>query len=124
MPALAREGYRWRDVDIADLREVLGARSSWRLARTYWRTGLAEIGRSLVRPAFVRAAQRLVPELTAADFERGAAGVRAQAIDAGGRLLDDFEIRSDHRHVHVLNAPSPAATASLAIGEAIASHVR
>lgn len=120
VPALAREGYRWGTVDRGDLREILTAGGTWRLARRYWRTGAAEIGRSLVRPAFVRAVRRLVPDIGSADLAPGGSGVRAQAVDAGGRLLDDFEIRSTTGQVHVLNAPSPAATASLAIGEVVA----
>jgi L-2-hydroxyglutarate oxidase len=122
VPALAREGYRWRDVDRRDLTEVLAARRTYRLARKYWRTGAAEVHRSLRRAAFVRALQRLCPEITAADLVPSAAGVRAQAIDAEGRLLDDFAFAETTRTVHVVNAPSPAATASFAIGRTVAAR--
>ena len=91
------------------------------MARSYWRTGVGEYWRSLDRRAFVRALQVLVPEITAADLRRGGAGVRAQALDRSGRLLDDFHIVGAGRQVHVLNAPSPAATASISIGETIAA---
>jgi L-2-hydroxyglutarate oxidase len=121
VPAAAREGYRWRDVNGRDLREVLLSRRTWKLARRYWRTGAAEVHRSLRRPAFVRALQRLCPEIRDRDLVPSAAGVRAQAIDAQGRLLDDFAFAETARAVHVLNAPSPAATASLEIGRTIAA---
>jgi L-2-hydroxyglutarate oxidase len=121
VPAAAREGYRWRDVNGRDLREVLLSRRTWKLARRYWRTGAAEVHRSLRRAAFVRALQRLCPEIRDRDLVASAAGVRAQAIDAQGRLLDDFAFAETARAVHVLNAPSPAATASLEIGRTIAA---
>jgi L-2-hydroxyglutarate oxidase len=121
VPALAREGYRWRDIDRRDLIEVLAARRTYRLARKYWRTGAAEVHRSLRRSAFVRALQRLCPEITEADLAPSAAGVRAQAIDAEGRLLDDFAFAETARSVHVVNAPSPAATASFSIGRTVAA---
>lgn len=120
VPALRREGYRWRDVSLRDLGEVLGSGRTYRLARKYWRTGAGEVWRSLNRRAFLTALQGLVPELTADDLEPSPAGVRAQAIDRHGNLLDDFSITRSARAVHVVNAPSPAATASLAIGEHIA----
>ncbi len=123
VPALRREGYRWRDLDARDLFEVLSAPRTWRLARKYWRTGLGEIHRSLRKPAFVRALQALCPDVQASDLVPSAAGVRAQAIDAQGRLLDDFAFATTPRSVHVVNAPSPAATASLAIGRAVAAKM-
>jgi (S)-2-hydroxyglutarate dehydrogenase len=121
--ALAREGYRWRDVVPGDVWELASASSSWRLARRYWRIGLGELHRSVSRAAFVRALQRLVPELVVDDLVASPAGVRAQAIDADGSLLDDFAWRETPRVVHVVNAPSPAATASLAVGAEIAGRV-
>jgi L-2-hydroxyglutarate oxidase len=123
VPALAREGYRWRDVDARDLTEVLRARSSRVLAKHYWRTGLGEIYRSMSKQAFVRALQALVPEVTAEDLVRSGAGVRAQAIGPDGALLDDFAFAETARQLHVVNAPSPAATASFAIGRIIAGKV-
>jgi L-2-hydroxyglutarate oxidase len=120
VPALQREGYGWRNIDRHDLSEVLAARSSWVLARKYWRTGLGEIHRSLSKGAFVKALSRLVPDIRAEDLKASPSGVRAQAIDRSGSLLDDFEIRRSPHAVHVLNAPSPAATASMAIGDHVA----
>jgi L-2-hydroxyglutarate oxidase len=121
--ALAREGYRWRDVSPRDLAEVARYGGFWKMARKHWRYGLSEVARSLSTSRFVRSAQRLVPELTADDFVPAPAGVRAQAVDAGGGLLDDFLLVDDDRAVHVTNAPSPAATASLEIGRVIADRV-
>jgi L-2-hydroxyglutarate oxidase len=94
------------------------------VAKKYWRTGFGEFYRSFSKAAFVKALQRLLPEITADDLEPGGSGVRAQACDITGGLLDDFYIEKGRRIIHVLNAPSPAATASLAIGETIAKNVR
>ena len=92
----------------------------WRMARRYWRTGTYEMYRSLSKAAFVRALQRLVPDLRRRDLAAGGAGVRAQAVSPDGSLVDDFRIVTEPHAIHVLNAPSPAATASLAIGRHIA----
>jgi L-2-hydroxyglutarate oxidase len=121
--AWKREGYRWHDISVADLADTLAFPGFWRLAGRFWRTGLAEYRRSFSRRAFVASLQRLVPAVTAADVTRGGAGVRAQAVDRDGRLVDDFCIVTGERMVHVLNAPSPAATASLSIGRTIAAAV-
>jgi len=121
--ALAREGYDWTTVDRRDLWEVASNPGAWRLARRYWRTGAGEIHRSLSKKAFVAALQRLVPEVTAEDLVPSAAGIRAQALRRSGDLVDDFEFADGQRSVHVVNAPSPAATASLAIGDAIARRL-
>jgi len=121
--AFAREGYRKRDVRLRDLAETLTYGGFVKLAAEHWRTGAFEMWRSLVKPAFARAAQRLVPELRSADLLPGGSGVRAQAVDATGKLVDDFAIVRGRRSLHVINAPSPAATASLAIGELIAGMV-
>ena len=121
VPALRREGYRWRDVDARDVRELLGSTRTYRLAGRYWRTGAGEIHRSLRKRAFVRALQILCPDIRAADLVPSVAGVRAQAIDPRGNLLDDFAFATTPRSVHVVNAPSPAATASFAIGHAVAA---
>ena len=122
VPALKREGYRWRDVSARDTGEIVFARGTWSLARRYWRKEVGEIRRSLSRRAFLRALQRLCPELTLDDLEPSGAGVRAQAIDRRGNLLDDFAFASGPRSTHVLNAPSPAATASFAIAAEIAAR--
>ena len=113
--AMAREGYRWRDIEPRQIREHLGNQGLWKLARKYWRTGAGEIWRSVSKAAFVRALQRLVPVIVVQDLETSPAGVRAQAMDAHGELMDDFAITQTSNSLHVLNAPSPAATASLEI---------
>jgi L-2-hydroxyglutarate oxidase LhgO len=118
--AFAREGYRLGRVHPRELLATLGYRGFWAMARRYWRTGSYEMYRSLSKAAFVRALQRLVPEIRAADVIRGGAGVRAQAVTADGSLVDDFRIARSKGAIHVLNAPSPAATASLAIGRHVA----
>ena len=123
VPALGRDSYRWSTVRPAEVAAFVARPSTWRLARRYWRTGAAEIARSLRRHEAVRAMQRLVPEITDADLLRGGSGVRAQAISRDGTLVDDFAIVREGRCLHVLNAPSPAATASLAIGAWIAEAV-
>lgn len=123
VPALAREGYAWRQVAARDVWESATYAGSWRLARQYGRTGAQEIVRSLTGRALVRAAQTMLPELRPSDVRRAGAGVRAQAVTAQGRLVDDFLFVRDGRALHVLNAPSPAATACLPIGEHIAREL-
>ncbi|MGH9081556.1 MAG: L-2-hydroxyglutarate oxidase [Acidimicrobiales bacterium] len=113
--AYRREGYRRRDLQVSELRTVLGDPGFRRLARRHWRTGLAEIWRDFDKAAFTRAVRRFVPELRSRDLQSGPSGVRAQAIDPDGALVDDFRLGSAPRILHVRNAPSPAATASLAI---------
>jgi L-2-hydroxyglutarate oxidase len=122
VPALEREGYRWRDVDLRDAAEIAFSRRTWILARRYWRKEVGEVHRSLSRRAFLKALRRLCPDLTDADLEPSAAGVRAQAIAPDGTLLDDFAFADGPRAVHVVNAPSPAATASFAIAETVADR--
>ena len=117
--ALARERYRRRDVDLRDALATLGSRAFWRLARRYWRLGLAEVYRDVVPGAFVAAIRRYVPELTRGDVVPAPAGIRAQAIAADGTLVDDFLFVEGLRVLHVKNAPSPGATSSLAIAESI-----
>jgi (S)-2-hydroxyglutarate dehydrogenase len=119
--ALRREGYGRLSFSPRDALSTLTYGGFWRLARRYARTGLGEVRRSFSKRAFVRALRELVPEIEAADLTHGGAGVRAQALDRRGALLDDFSIVEAERMVHVLNAPSPAATASIAIGRAIAT---
>ena len=118
--ALAREGYTWSRVRPAELLATLRFPGFRAMARKYWRTGVYEMYRSLSKRAFVHALQRLVPALSADDIRPGGAGVRAQAVTPDGALVDDFRIVQSPDAVHVLNAPSPAATASLAIGRHIA----
>ena len=120
---LAREGYKKTDFDLGDFVEELTYPALWRLARKNWRTGVGEIQRSFSKRAFVRGLKRLVPEVEEEDVLPIAAGVRAQAIRKDGALVDDFLIAEGRNSVHVLNAPSPAATASIPIGEEIAGRI-
>ncbi len=117
--ALAREGYRHRDINVRDLASSLAFPGFWRMARKHWRNGLDEWHRSLSKPAFVRALQRLLPEVGENDLVPGGSGVRAQALKPDGALVDDFQFVPSGNVLHVLNVPSPAATASLSIGKAI-----
>ena len=119
--ALARQRYRRVAFSLRDTASTVGWPGFWRLAARHGRTGFGEIGRSLSRAAFARAAARLVPEIRPADLVAAGCGIRAQAVDRQGRLVDDFRFATGDRTVHVLNAPSPAATAALAIGEEIAA---
>ena len=119
--AFAREGYTLGTVRPGELAEALGYRGFRTLAMRHWRMGLGELGRSVSLGAFWRAARRLMPDLPRDALRRGPSGVRAQAVRPDGSLADDFVIESTRRAVHVVNAPSPAATASLAIGREIAS---
>jgi L-2-hydroxyglutarate oxidase len=118
-----REGYRKRDINLFDLAEVLAFKGFWKLARKHTRAGWDEIVRSFSKRAFVRSLQRLIPEVQMDDLVPTHAGVRAQAMLDDGRLVDDFLILRERRALHVCNAPSPAATASIEIGKTIAAQV-
>lgn len=120
VPALAREGYDWGVVRPRELGATLAWPGSWRIARRHWRYGAGELRRSVSRAAFTTAVRRLLPAVTPDDLVPAAAGVRAQAVLRDGTLVDDFLIKEGARAVHVLNAPSPAATASLPIGREVA----
>lgn len=122
--ALAREGYTHTTVHLGDLRETLAFPGFWKLAGRFWRTGAYEYWRSFRKAAFVASLRKLMPSIAEGDVRRGGAGVRAQAVGPDGKLLDDFAFAESARALHVLNAPSPAATASLAIGEHLAERVR
>ena len=123
VPAGRREGYRWTDVSLRDTLATLGYPGFWRMAGKYWRRGAEELYRSLSRKAFAGDLRRLVPEIQQEDLQSAGSGVRAQALSPKGELLDDFAIVQSRRFVHVLNAPSPAATASLVFGRQIAKRV-
>ncbi len=118
--AFAREGYRFSQVRPREMARLMSYPGFWAMARRYWRTGADEFARSLSRRAFAQALQKLVPAIQESDLAPGGAGVRAQAVSRDGSLVDDFRIETSPRAIHVVNAPSPAATASLAIGEVIA----
>lgn len=117
--ALAREGYRHTDINLGELTSALAFPGLWRMARQHWRNALGEWHRSLSKAAFVKALQRLLPEIGVKDLTPGGSGVRAQALKPDGSLVDDFQFVPSGKILHVLNVPSPAATASLTIGKAI-----
>jgi L-2-hydroxyglutarate oxidase len=121
--ALAREGYRRHEVSVRDVLSMAIWPGTARLVARYWRPGLSELARSLSRRRFTEAARRLVPDLDATDLSSGMAGVRAQAVDRSGGLVDDFTLVEGERSLHLVNAPSPAATAALGIGELVAGRV-
>jgi L-2-hydroxyglutarate oxidase len=117
--ALRREGYRKTDISVGELGQTMTFGGFWRMARKFWKVGAGEYYRSFSKAAFVKALQRLVPELQSADLAPGGAGVRAQAVDRSGKLADEFRFAVSDRAVHVVNVPSPAATASIVIGREI-----
>jgi L-2-hydroxyglutarate oxidase LhgO len=117
--AFKREGYRKSDFSLRDVWGEVGYPGFWRMAARYWRNGLGEFYRSASKAAFVKALQRLVPEIQSRDLDRGGSGVRAQALGRDGALIDDFQFVCAGNRVHVCNVPSPAATASIPIGQAI-----
>jgi L-2-hydroxyglutarate oxidase len=117
--AFRREGYRRTDFSIRDVAASLASQGFWRMAATHWKNALGEFRRSLYKPAFVSALQRLLPELRDEDLVPGGSGVRAQALRADGTFVDDFQFEASPRMLHVLNVPSPAATASLPIGREV-----
>ena len=118
--AFRREGYKKSDINLSELAESLAWPGFQKVAKKYWRTGLSEMYRSFSKGAFTRALQKLIPEIQREDLVEGGAGVRAQACDRDGGLVDDFMIFETKNTINVCNAPSPAATASLAIGETVA----
>jgi L-2-hydroxyglutarate oxidase len=121
--AMKKEGYSKKDVSLSDLSAMALFPGFWKMARQHYRMGIKEFRRSFSKGLFVRALQKLIPEITENDVVPAGSGVRAQALDNNGKLLDDFYIKEAEKMIHVLNAPSPAATASLSIGRTIASMV-
>jgi L-2-hydroxyglutarate oxidase len=121
--AFKREGYKKTQVDFAELAETLTWPGFQKVAAKYWKTGIGELYRSFSKAAFTKALQELIPEIQESDLVEGGAGVRAQACDRTGGLLDDFAIRESEFAINVLNAPSPAATSSLSIGGTVADMV-
>ena len=114
--AFAREGYRKSNVDLGESLGTFTYPGFWKMTARHWRTGMAEMHRSYSKSVFVHDLQKLIPEIKDTDLAPGGAGVRAQAVAADGALLDDFSILRGRQAIHVLNAPSPGATSSLAIG--------
>jgi L-2-hydroxyglutarate oxidase LhgO len=117
--ALQREGYSHADISLRDVASIVTFPGFWRMAAKYWQSGCGELRRSLSKAAFVKALQRLLPEVLEQDLVSGGSGVRAQAVKRDGALVDDFVFVFSGKMLHVLNVPSPAATASLKIGESI-----
>ena len=117
--ALAREGYRKTNVSLRDTLGTFGYPGFWAMTMKHWKTGIGEWHRSMMKSVFLRDLQRLLPEVRSEDLVPGGSGVRAQAVDRRGRLLDDFSIQQTEGAIHVLNAPSPGATSSLSIGKHI-----
>ena len=122
--AFAREGYRKTDVNMIDLVEYLRFSGFWRMSATHWKTGIDEQWRSLFKKVFAKSLQKLIPDIKEEDLCNPSAGVRAQAVSFRGEIVQDFKILSGPKSIHVLNAPSPVATASLIIGEEIAHNAK
>jgi L-2-hydroxyglutarate oxidase len=118
--ATKREGYRKRDFSFSEFLRTITYPGFWKMGIREWKTGVWEINRSLRKGVFLESLQQLVPELTMSNLDGTGSGVRAQAVDNAGNLVDDFRIEESHGAIHVLNAPSPGATSSLVIGEYIA----
>jgi L-2-hydroxyglutarate oxidase LhgO len=120
--AFARDGYRRRDLSVRDLADTLAQPGFLRLAARHWRMGAAEMARDWSKQLFLRSLRRLVPEVRLEHLRPGPSGVRAQLLNRDGTLVDDFVLGGEGRVLHVLNAPSPAATAALAIGDELAAR--
>ena len=121
--AFKREGYKKSDFSLRDSYETLSWPGFHTIAKKYWRTGLGEFHRSFSKAAFVKALQKLIPEIDINDIDEGGSGVRAQACERDGGLVDDFLFVEEKRVLHVCNAPSPAATSSLAIGKTVVEKI-
>jgi len=122
--AFKKEGYRKTDFSLSDLMTYAGFSGFWKIIRKFWRTGMGEMYRSISKKAFTKSLQMLIPEITSDDLLPGGSGVRAQACDKEGNLIDDFYFEYSSRSLHVCNAPSPAATSCLAIGETIVKKMQ
>lgn len=122
--AFKREGYSHKDFSLIETIEMVAYLGFWKMASRYYKMGIGEFYRSLSKNAFVKSLKRLIPEIEHNDLIKGGAGVRAQAVDPNGNLVDDFRIVETERTIHILNAPSPAATASLSIGRTIARLIK
>ena len=121
--AFSKEGYKWTDINFVDLTKVLTFPGMLKLGKKYFRTGISEMYRSLNKKIFVKEIQKLINGVDLRDIKQIPSGVRAQAVDKDGNLVDDFLFEEGENSLHVLNSPSPAATASLAIGESIVSKI-
>ena len=122
--AFAKEGYTMSSMNMTEFMSTITYSGFWYMSYKYWRTGLQEFWRSISKKEFTKDLQRLLPAVEEGDLVAGGAGVRAQAVDSGGNLLDDFNIVKSQRAMHVINAPSPAATASLSIAKTIVASAQ
>ena len=122
--AFKREGYTHKDISLRDVSEMITYVGFWRMISKHYKMGFREFHRSLSKTAFVKALRKLVPDIDADSIEKGGTGVRAQALEPSGKLVDDFRIVETEKMIHVLNAPSPAATASISIGNKIAQMAK
>lgn len=122
--AFKREGYKHSDISFPDITEMIAYKGFWKMVAKHYKMGFHEFYRSFSKAAFVKALQRLIPEIQYDDIYREGAGVRAQALEPDGKLVDDFRIIESEKMIHVLNAPSPAATASLSIGQTISELIK
>ena len=120
---MAREGYSKTSFNFNEAVEIMRWPGFRKMARKYWRAGMGEFYRSFSKPAFVRALQKLMPEITGSDLETGSTGVRTQALELNGKLMDDFAFVFKEGQVHIVNVPSPAATASLEVAREIVSRI-
>ena len=118
-----REGYKRTSFNLKDTFEALSFKGTWKLFGKHWRKGVDEYKRAYSKKLFVRELQKMMPNLTENDVQRARSGVRAQAIDYTGNMVDDFKIMKHNGNIHVVNAPSPAATSCLAIADEIVNNV-
>ena len=121
--AFAKEGYKWSNINISEFMKTISYKGMWKLGKQYLGTGVSEMYRSLNKRVFLKEILNYIPDVRLSDLKPRVAGVRAQAVSSNGDLIDDFVFADGNNSLHVLNAPSPAATASLAIGEYIAAKV-
>ena len=121
--AFAKEGYKWSNINVSEFMKIISYKGMWKLGKQYFGTGVSEMYRSLNKKVFLKEILNYIPDVRLSDLKPRVAGVRAQAVSSNGDLIDDFVFEDGNNSLHVLNAPSPAATASLAIGEYIAAKV-
>jgi L-2-hydroxyglutarate oxidase len=121
--ALAKEGYKWTNINLREFAGTASYKGMWKLGKKYFKTGISEMYRSLNKKVFLNEILEYIPDVEMKDLLPRVSGVRAQAVNVNGDLVDDFVFQEGQQSLHVLNSPSPAATASLAIGEYIADKV-
>ncbi len=120
---MAKEGYKWTNINLKEFAGTAGYKGMWKLGKKYFKTGISEMYRSLNKRVFLKEILEYIPNIEMNDLKPRVSGVRAQAVSSSGDLVDDFVFQEGEQSLHVLNSPSPAATASFAIGEHIAKKV-